>query len=75
MRRSGALEILVKPHMLALTILAVLLTGCATTRTDATIAHPAPRLDDRQIVHLVSRVTFGPRPADVARVRAMGVDA
>jgi len=75
MRRSGALEILVKPHMLALTILAVLLAGCATTRTDATIAHPGPRLDDRQIVHLLSRMTFGPRPADVARVRAMGVDA
>jgi uncharacterized protein (DUF1800 family) len=30
---------------------------------------------DQQVAHLLSRLTFGARPGDVARVRAMGVDA
>lgn len=32
-------------------------------------------LDERQIVHLLNRVTFGPRPGDLERVRAMGPGA
>jgi uncharacterized protein (DUF1800 family) len=35
---------------------------------------PAPVSDD-QIVHLLSRTTYGPRPGDIARVRAMGLTA
>ena len=31
--------------------------------------------DDRAITHLLSRATFGPRPDDVARVRAIGPSA
>src|ERR1044071_1357181 len=30
--------------------------------------------DDQKIVHLLNRIGFGPRPGDVERVRAMGVD-
>jgi uncharacterized protein (DUF1800 family) len=30
---------------------------------------------DQQVAHVLSRLTFGARPGDVARVRAMGVDA
>jgi uncharacterized protein (DUF1800 family) len=30
--------------------------------------------DDRTILHVLNRVTFGPRPGDLERVRAMGVD-
>src|SRR4051812_7024845 len=30
--------------------------------------------DDRAIVHLLNRIGFGPRPGDVARVRAIGVE-
>jgi uncharacterized protein (DUF1800 family) len=30
---------------------------------------------DEQVSHVLSRLTFGARPGDVARVRAMGVDA
>jgi len=30
---------------------------------------------DEQVAHVLSRLTFGARPGDVARVRAMGVDA
>jgi uncharacterized protein (DUF1800 family) len=29
--------------------------------------------DDRQILHVLSRLTYGPRPGDVARVRAFGL--
>jgi uncharacterized protein (DUF1800 family) len=42
-------------------------------------AAPATRAaagpDDRAIVHVLHRVTFGPRPGDVERVRAMGLEA
>jgi uncharacterized protein (DUF1800 family) len=33
---------------------------------------PTP-IDDRAIVHTLNRVTFGPRPGDVERVKAMGL--
>ncbi|HEY7790323.1 MAG TPA: DUF1800 domain-containing protein [Vicinamibacterales bacterium] len=35
---------------------------------------PASSANDAAIVHLLNRITFGPRPCDVARVRAMGVE-
>lgn len=35
---------------------------------------PAPRTGDAAIVHILSRLTWGPRPGDVADVRAMGLD-
>jgi uncharacterized protein (DUF1800 family) len=35
---------------------------------------PAPSISgDRQIIHALSRLTYGPRPGDVERVRALGV--
>src|SRR5262245_66330478 len=40
--------------------------------TAATIAGPAPT--DAAIVHVLNRIGFGPRPGDVERVRAMGLD-
>ncbi len=35
----------------------------------------APAPDTATIVHVLNRVTFGPRPGDVARVEQMGLDA
>ena len=35
---------------------------------------PAPMPEDKQIIHALNRFTFGVRPADVERVRAMGLD-
>ncbi len=35
---------------------------------------PAPMDDDKRIVHALNRLTFGVRPGDVERVRAMGLD-
>jgi uncharacterized protein (DUF1800 family) len=34
----------------------------------------APLTGDQKIVHVLNRLGFGPRPGDVARVRAMGLD-
>jgi uncharacterized protein (DUF1800 family) len=60
-------------------------TGCLTvTALLFTAAAPsgraADRFDlrlppDRQIVHVLNRLTFGPRPGDVDRVRRIGIDA
>jgi uncharacterized protein (DUF1800 family) len=35
---------------------------------------PAPMDDDKRIVHALNRLSFGVRPGDVERVRAMGLD-
>ena len=37
-------------------------------------ASAAPMEDDKRIVHALNRFTFGIRPGDVERVRAMGLD-
>ncbi|HET9839095.1 MAG TPA: DUF1800 domain-containing protein [Candidatus Angelobacter sp.] len=39
-----------------------------------TPAQAAPMDDDKKIVHALNRFTFGVRPGDVERVRAMGLD-
>ena len=38
--------------------------------------HPAGRelTADEQVLHALNRLTYGPRPGDAARIRAMGVD-
>jgi uncharacterized protein (DUF1800 family) len=71
------------PHVTAL----LLLSACSATPTPdstpqamampASIGSNAPREQtaDEQIAHVLSRLTFGARPGDVARIRAMGVDA
>ncbi len=41
---------------------------------DASIAQPAQMDDDKRIIHALNRFTFGVRPGDVERVRAMGLD-
>ena len=43
--------------------------------TSATISPGPAAVSDDQIVHLLSRATYGPRPGDIARVRAMGLAA
>ena len=55
------------PFVLPLTI-AVLVT----TRPAATIGRA--EVGEKAIVHVLNRIAFGPRPGDVERVRAMGID-
>jgi len=38
-------------------------------------SEPREQTADQQVVHALSRLTFGPRPGDVEQVRKMGVDA
>src|SRR5215831_13890265 len=48
----------------------------AMAATGAAAGSPGPRIGgDRQIVHVLSRLTYGPRPGDLERVRTMGVSA
>ncbi|MBW8863119.1 MAG: DUF1800 domain-containing protein, partial [Acidobacteria bacterium] len=37
-------------------------------------AAAGPPPTDAAIAHLLNRIAFGPRPGDVERVRAMGID-
>jgi uncharacterized protein (DUF1800 family) len=45
----------------------------ATSRPAATTA-AADQAGDKTIVHVLNRIAFGPRPGDVERVRAIGID-
>lgn len=56
------------PGAVALAFAALLAPGSAP-------ASAGPAADDRTIVHVLGRLAFGPRPADVARVRAEGLAA
>jgi uncharacterized protein (DUF1800 family) len=40
----------------------------------ATRGHAARLSEDQRILHLLNRITFGPRPGDIARVKELGVD-
>jgi uncharacterized protein (DUF1800 family) len=52
----------------------LLLAGCVATGAD--VAGPArPPDEDAAALHLLQRVTYGPRPGDVARVRTRGLQA
>ena len=47
----------------------------APARPAASAAREARPADDRQILHALSRLTYGPRPGDLERVRAVGLQA
>ena len=63
----------------AVATVASLACAAATTADPGAVA-PTPSTEareqtaDQQVAHALSRLTFGPRPGDVQRVRAMGVD-
>jgi len=66
----------VKPAMSRVCVLVALLTaGCAGAMhpTVDSSRHPLP--DDAAIIHVLNRVTFGARAADLDRVRASGIAA
>ena len=54
----------------ALIVVVSVLTTTATVRELAA----APSADDAAIAHALSRLGFGPRPGDIARVRALGLE-
>jgi uncharacterized protein (DUF1800 family) len=62
-----------------LVLLSLGLLGCAGTPEAGPVrvaAAAAPGIpDDGAVLHVLRRVTYGPRPGDVARVRALGLAA
>ena len=57
-----------RPLLICLTML--VLAGCAAS------AHSTlPLVDDRQIIHLLNRISFGPSPGDIGKVREQGIEA
>jgi uncharacterized protein (DUF1800 family) len=52
-----------------LTLAGALPLTAAKNSTSAVPAHP----DDKSIIHVLNRIGFGPRPGDVERVRAVGL--
>jgi uncharacterized protein (DUF1800 family) len=63
-RRRGSLV-----SGLALAAVAIAVAGTGTS-----LGAPAPAADDATILHVLNRLTFGPRPGDVERVRAQGLE-
>ena len=62
----------------AIALLPLVLLGCAGARESVAASPPAIAAlipDDIAILHVLQRVTYGPRPDDIARVRALGVSA
>jgi uncharacterized protein (DUF1800 family) len=60
-------------------VTAALLLGLAVPAQLATARkkdrNPAPQIDaEKRAVHALNRLTFGPRPGDVERIQAMGVE-
>jgi uncharacterized protein (DUF1800 family) len=54
----------------------VTLLGCASPRPPGNAATAAARATgNAEVLHVLQRLTYGPRPGDVARVEAIGVEA
>jgi len=58
---------------LALALALVPAAELTARATGSRIADPGSRTDDPTITHVLNRLTFGPRPGDVDRVRAIGL--
>ncbi len=65
-------------RLLAVVLIALgALGGCSAPATSVAVQDSRPAIpdDDRAILHALSRLTYGPRPGDVGRVRALGLEA
>ena len=64
-------------RLLALTVALTAAAGAAPgqTMSPATAQEGREQTADQQVRHVLSRLSFGPRPGDYERVRGMGVDA
>ncbi|MBX5479146.1 MAG: DUF1800 domain-containing protein [Pyrinomonas methylaliphatogenes] len=48
--------------------------NAASVQVNAAGRKPSANADDELIIHVLNRLGFGPRPGDVERVRAMGIE-
>ena len=60
------------PFVLPLTIAVLATSRPAETR--GPVDGAADKAGDKAIVHVLNRIAFGPRPGDVERIRAVGID-
>ena len=64
---------------LLLALLPLALLGCAGATANVPVAAarvvPDPAASDATILHVLQRLTYGPRPGDVARVKTIGLAA
>jgi uncharacterized protein (DUF1800 family) len=60
------------PFVLPFTIAVLVTSRPAATR--GPVGGAADKAGDKAIVHVLNRIAFGPRPGDVERVRAIGID-
>jgi len=64
---------------LLVALIPLALLGCAGATPDVPVAAarvvPDPAASDATILHVMQRLTYGPRPGDVARVKAIGLAA
>src|SRR5713226_3898751 len=66
-------RVMPKVHVLALALCTTV--ACASNPRPVFLDRTSPPPEARTVVQVVNRVTFGPRPGDVARVQAMGLRA
>ena len=64
-----------RSRLLSGAVLAVLVAAVAAVGSRQGAAAAAFPNDDQTIVHALNRIGFGPRPDDIAKVRAMGLQA
>jgi uncharacterized protein (DUF1800 family) len=57
-----------------LAVVAIVVAGLTFAARGTRAGGDLPAPDDAAIIHALSRLTFGPRPGDVARVRAVGLE-
>ncbi len=57
------------------TSIALMLIGIAGCATHPNLRRMAPSSDPAVVLHVVNRLSFGPRPGDLARVQQIGVGA
>ncbi|MEP6905201.1 MAG: DUF1800 family protein, partial [Gemmatimonadales bacterium] len=68
------------PYIAACLLCAAVISTTAGGQTSPKSKSGAPRLDhrelaaDQQVIQALNRLTFGPRPGDAQKIRAMGVD-
>ncbi len=58
-----------------LIVVIMLTSACAANRQHAAMSNHAKPADERAIIHLLSRTTFGPRAGDVDRAQSIGLAA
>src|SRR5437870_7629436 len=74
---SGRKLLRIVANLLALVLFSqpLFLVTARAQRSQRAAKNPASMTEDQRIAHVLSRLTFGARPGDLEKVKAMGVEA